>query len=92
MKVMPLSTAAFQPGPLMAVYYATKAFVLSFSEAIGDIAAMTDPIRSLDDLTPGMAWDLGTLTLSLEDGGAIDRHASHESGRDADVGFRLCCG
>lgn len=28
------STAAFQPGPNMAVYYATKAFVLSFSEAI----------------------------------------------------------
>lgn len=30
------STAAFQPGPLMAVYYATKAFVLSFSEAIAE--------------------------------------------------------
>src|SRR5579864_287853 len=30
------STAAFQPGPLMAVYYATKAYVLSFSEAISN--------------------------------------------------------
>ncbi|MCU1287038.1 MAG: short-chain dehydrogenase/reductase [Acidobacteriales bacterium] len=28
------STAAFQPGPFMAVYYATKAYVLSFSEAL----------------------------------------------------------
>ncbi len=28
------STAAFQPGPYMAVYAATKAFVLSFSEAL----------------------------------------------------------
>jgi uncharacterized protein len=28
------STAAFQPGPGMAVYYATKAYVLSFSEAL----------------------------------------------------------
>jgi short-subunit dehydrogenase len=28
------STAAFQPGPLMAVYYASKAYVLSFSEAL----------------------------------------------------------
>lgn len=28
------STAAFQPGPLMAVYYATKAYVLSFSSAL----------------------------------------------------------
>jgi len=30
------STAAFQAGPLMAVYYATKAYVLSFSEAIAN--------------------------------------------------------
>ena len=30
------STAAFQPGPLMSVYYATKAYVLSFSEAIAN--------------------------------------------------------
>ena len=28
------STAAFQPGPGMAVYYASKSFVLSFSEAL----------------------------------------------------------
>ena len=30
------STAAFQPGPMMAVYYATKAYVLSFSEALAN--------------------------------------------------------
>jgi short-subunit dehydrogenase len=30
------STAAFQPGPLMTVYYATKAYVLSFSEGIAE--------------------------------------------------------
>ena len=30
------STAAFQPGPHMAVYYATKAYVLSFSEALSE--------------------------------------------------------
>jgi hypothetical protein len=35
------STAAFQPGPLMAVYYATKAYVLSFSEALAEEAAGT---------------------------------------------------
>jgi short-subunit dehydrogenase len=28
------STASFSPGPLMAVYYATKAYVLSFSQAL----------------------------------------------------------
>ena len=30
------STAAFQPGPLMAVYFATKAYVLHFSEALAE--------------------------------------------------------
>ncbi len=30
------STAGFQPGPLMAVYYATKAYVISFSEAVAN--------------------------------------------------------
>ncbi len=33
------STAAFQPGPLMAVYYATKAYVLSLSEALANEVA-----------------------------------------------------
>ncbi|MBI5046737.1 SDR family oxidoreductase [Candidatus Micrarchaeota archaeon] len=30
------STAAFQPGPLMSVYFATKAYVLHFSEALAN--------------------------------------------------------
>jgi short-subunit dehydrogenase len=30
------SLAAFEPGPLMAVYFATKAYVLSFSEALSN--------------------------------------------------------
>ncbi|MCU0869052.1 MAG: SDR family oxidoreductase [Burkholderiales bacterium] len=30
------STASFQPGPYMAVYFATKAYVLSYSEAIAE--------------------------------------------------------
>ena len=33
------STAAFVPGPLMAIYYASKAYVLSFSEAISEETA-----------------------------------------------------
>lgn len=35
------STAAFQPGPTMAVYYASKAFVLSWSEALAEELAGT---------------------------------------------------
>jgi len=30
------STAGFQPGPLMAVYYATKAYVVAFTEALAE--------------------------------------------------------
>jgi short-subunit dehydrogenase len=40
------STAAFQPGPLMAVYYATKAYVLSFTEALANEVAGTGVIVS----------------------------------------------
>jgi short-subunit dehydrogenase len=35
------STAAFQPGPLMAVYYATKAYVLHLSEALASELSKT---------------------------------------------------
>ena len=35
------SVAAFQPGPIMAVYYASKAYVQSFSEALAEEAAGT---------------------------------------------------
>jgi short-subunit dehydrogenase len=45
------STAAFQPGPLMAIYYATKAFVLSFSEALWKEAEGTGVLVSC--LCPG---------------------------------------
>jgi short-subunit dehydrogenase len=35
------STGAFQPGPLMAVYYATKSYVLSLSEALANELSKT---------------------------------------------------
>jgi short-subunit dehydrogenase len=45
------STAAFQPGPLMAVYYATKAYVLSFSEAL--VEKLSDSKVTVTTLCPG---------------------------------------
>jgi short-subunit dehydrogenase len=45
------STAAFQPGPYMAVYYATKAFVLSFSEALA--AELAETGVTVTALCPG---------------------------------------
>lgn len=62
------STAAFMPGPLMAVYYATKAFVLSFSEAVNEELRSTGV--SVTALCPGpvetgfqAAADLGKSRL-----------------------------
>lgn len=42
------STAAFQPGPFFAVYYASKAYVLSFSEALrNELAAFGITVTAL---------------------------------------------
>lgn len=45
------STAAFQAGPNMAIYYATKAFVLSFSEALHE--ELKQEHISVSTLCPG---------------------------------------
>jgi short-subunit dehydrogenase len=45
------STAAFVPGPRMSVYYASKAFVVSFSNAIGD--ELRDSGVTVSALCPG---------------------------------------
>jgi hypothetical protein len=45
------STAAFQPGPLMAVYYASKAYVLHFSEALAN--ELKDTGITVTALCPG---------------------------------------
>ena len=60
------STAAFQPGPLMAVYYATKAYVLSFSEAINN--ELKDDGITVTVLCPGPTlsgfWDASAASDS----------------------------
>ena len=48
------STAAFQPGPLMAVYYATKAYVLSFTEALAE--EVTGSRLKVSCLCPGPTY------------------------------------
>ena len=60
------STAAFQPGPLMAVYYASKAYVLSFSEAINN--ELKDDGITVTALCPGPTlsgfWDASAASDS----------------------------
>jgi len=48
------STAAFQPGPFMAVYFATKAYVLSFSEALDE--ELRPRGVSVTTICPGPTW------------------------------------
>lgn len=56
------SIAAFLPGPKMAIYYATKAYVLSFSEAIAN--EMADQGVTVTTLCPAQQI-LGLLKLLL---------------------------
>ncbi len=58
------STAAFQPGPYMAVYYATKAFVLHFSEALA-VELSSTPI-SVTCLAPGPTRTEFASTAAVE--------------------------
>jgi short-subunit dehydrogenase len=65
-KIMNLaSTAAFQPGPGMAVYFATKAYVLSFSEAIGN--EVCDKGITVTALCPGMTQSGFQAAAHLEE-------------------------
>ena len=59
------STAAFQPGPYMAVYYATKAYVLSFSEALAQ--ELSDTEVSVTALCPGPTVTEFQAAAGLED-------------------------
>lgn len=65
------STAAFLPGPLMAVYYATKAFVLSFSQAIAN--ELNDKGITVTALCPGMTESGFQAASDLEESKALKR-------------------
>jgi len=59
------STAAFVPGPFMAVYYASKAFVLSFSEALAEELQGTGV--TVTALCPGPTRTNFAATAGIED-------------------------
>ncbi|HZB46267.1 MAG TPA: SDR family NAD(P)-dependent oxidoreductase, partial [Pyrinomonadaceae bacterium] len=65
------STAAFQPGPLMAVYYASKAYVLSFSEALSNECAGTGVLVSA--LCPGPTETGFVAAAGMGDSKLFDR-------------------
>jgi short-subunit dehydrogenase len=61
------STAAFQPGPLMAVYYATKAYAASFTEALAD--EVRDSALKVTCLCPGPTETEFAQTAEMTDAG-----------------------
>lgn len=65
------STAAFQPGPLMAVYYASKAYVLSFSLAL-DRELQTSGIQ-VSALCPGATETGFKAVAELENSQLFDK-------------------
>jgi short-subunit dehydrogenase len=68
------STAAFQPGPNMAVYFATKAYVLSFTEALHE--ELKPHGVHVSALCPGPTrTEFGEVAGFVSRGGAIDRAA-----------------
>lgn len=68
------STAAFQPGPNMAVYFATKAYVLSFSEALHE-ELKSHGVR-VTALCPGPTKTEFGLVAGFAEKGAFDRFAA----------------
>ena len=65
------STAAFQPGPGMATYFATKAFVLSFSEAL-HVEVASQGIR-VTALCPGPTKTEFGEVAGFKGNGAFDK-------------------
>jgi short-subunit dehydrogenase len=80
------STAAFQPGPLMAIYYATKAFVLSFSEAIGNELEGTGV--SVTALCPGPTATGFQARTKLENSRLFKRMKVMDARTVAEAGYR----
>ena len=68
------STAAFQPGPWMTVYYATKAFVLSFSEGLHE-EVKTQGVR-VSALCPGPTRTEFAEVADMADSTLFKRFAS----------------
>lgn len=63
------STAAFQSGPTMAVYFATKAYVLSFSEAINN--EVSDKGVTVTALCPGATESGFQVAAAMQNSGLV---------------------
>lgn len=80
------STAAFQPGPLMAVYYATKAYVLSFSEALAEELRGTGV--TVTALCPGPTQSGFQKRANMEDSRLFRGRKVADAATVARIGYR----
>ncbi len=79
------STASFQPGPLMSVYFATKAYVLSFTEAIANELIGTGVTATA--LCPGPT-ESGFQSAASVDDSKMFNHTLPTSAEVAQFGYR----
>lgn len=80
------STASLMPGPLQAVYYATKAYVASFTNAIAE--ELSDTNITVTNLMPGATKTEFGNTSGMDKTSLFEKTASAESvARDAYEGL-----
>jgi short-subunit dehydrogenase len=80
------STAAFQSGPTMAVYYATKAYVLSFSEAVDN--EVRDKGVSITILCPGATESGFQAAAAMEESALVKGRKLPSSKEVAEYGYK----
>jgi len=80
------STASFQPGPTMSVYFATKAFVLSFSEAVNN--EVRENGITVTALCPGATHSGFQAAASLQDSKMFEGNNFPTSREVAEYGYR----
>lgn len=79
------STAAFQPGPTMAVYFATKAYVLSFSEAVNN--EVSDKGVTVTTLCPGATESGFQAAAAMEESNLVKGKKLPTSKEVAEYGY-----
>ncbi len=79
------STAAFQPGPLMAVYYASKSYVLSFSEALATELSGTGV--SVTALCPGPTESEFQKTAGIHENLLLFKLTMMKARKVAEIGY-----
>src|SRR5664279_1714979 len=80
------STASFQPGPTMSVYFATKAFVLSFSEAVNN--EVKEFGITVTALCPGATLSGFQAAAAMEGSKLLERKNIPSSREVAEYGYR----